>query len=121
MVLITSFHKFSQLRRLDDLSTHKETKDDNFLGHMWTQNLGMGLEYSMITMCVALTLKKPFHMAKSQPYSTAINLMFISLSLMPLAGFSIDAGVDNAGEGSEDDEFSKSIIPQVILMVLTFM
>ena len=47
--------------------------------------------------------------------------MFISLSLMPLAGFSIDAGVDNAGEGSEDDEFSKSIIPQVILMVLTFM
>ena len=47
--------------------------------------------------------------------------MFISLSLMPLVGFSIDAGVDNAGEGSEDDEFSKSIIPQVILMVLTFM
>ena len=39
---------------------------------------------------------------------------------MPLVGFSIDAGVDNAGEGSEDDKFSKSIIPQVILMVLTF-
>ena len=80
MALITSFHKISQLRRLDDLSTHKETKDDNFLGHMWTQNVGMGLEYSMITMCLALTLKKPFHMAKSQPYSIAINLMFISLS-----------------------------------------
>ena len=38
---------------------------------------------------------------------------------MPLAGFSIDAGVENA-TGSEDDEFSKSIIPQIILKVLTF-
>ena len=38
---------------------------------------------------------------------------------MPLAGFSIDAGVDNA-TGLEDDELSKSIIPQIILKVLTF-
>ena len=37
---------------------------------------------------------------------------------MPLAGFSIDTGVDNA-TGSEDDKFSKSIIPQIILKVLT--
>ena len=76
MALITSFHKISQLRRLDDLSTHKETKDDNFLGHMWTQNLGMGLEYSMITMCLALTLKKPFHMAKSQRYQPHVHFAF---------------------------------------------
>ena len=38
---------------------------------------------------------------------------------MPLAGFSIDAGVDNT-TGLEDDEFSKSIIPKIILKVLTF-
>ena len=120
MALTTSFHKISQLRRLDDLSTHKETKDDNFLGHMWTQNLGMGLEYSMITMCLArrfIWLK----VSLTPSLSTSCSFRFPSRFLMPLAGFSIDAGVDNVGEGSEDDEFSKSIIPQVILMVLTFM
>ena len=57
----------------------------------------------MIAMCLWITLKKPFlvffirlKVGLTPSLSTSCSFLFPSKFLMPLAGFSIEAGVDNA-------------------------
>jgi hypothetical protein len=57
-------------------------------------------------------------MDKGQPYAVAISLMPISLSQqIPRAlrkFLNLEAGVNNVGRGSEDDEFRPLTIPRII-------
>ena len=100
-VCFIKFHRFEGL--IIYLSTDKETKDDNLLGHLWTNAFGMGLEYSMIAMCLSITLKKLFFVffisikvSLTPSLSTSCLFCFPSRFLMHFACFSIEAGVDNA-------------------------
>ena len=109
----------------------KETKDDNLLGHLWSNSFGMGLEYSMITMWLLIMLKKPFlvffksiKVSLTPSLSTSCSFSFPSRFHMHFAGFSIEAGVDNATtmwvRVRRMTNSVSQIIPQIILVVLTF-
>ena len=88
------------------LTTYLQTKKQRMstsLDICGTQSLGMGLGYSMIAMCLLITLKKPFlvffiwlKISLTPLLSTSCSFHFPSRFLMPFAGFSIEAGVNNA-------------------------